>query len=78
MRRIVAVHTISHRFCRMQVFDEVHAGWRVVLYPPSGVGSPPEIFRASAPDGLSALLAAARGRADVLTEGVSVPPDVAK
>jgi hypothetical protein len=65
-RRVVAIQMISHRAYRLEVLDEVGAGWRVVLHPPPGSSAVREVLRTVRLDGLGLLLADARARVEEL------------
>ena len=65
-QRLVTVRMVAFRAYRLEVLDEVGAGWRVVLHPPPNCGAAREVLRTARPDGLVLLLAEARDRVEQL------------
>lgn len=73
-RQATRVQLVNHRHYRIEVFDELRGGWRLLIHAPGGA-SPPEVLRNHVPNGLTELLAEARHRIDRRAQDAAALPD---
>lgn len=74
-RQATCVRLVNHRQYRIEVFDELRGGWRLLIHAPGGA-SPPEVLRNHVPNGLTELLAEARHRIDRRAQDDATPDDM--